>query len=356
LQYRQLKKQIGRATDELADIDDGGTGDVSGGDTGKSVSGARAIAAERERAARVRESQFRQTGSAVPGAREPGGGAVHDDARDLELGEDGGSDHEERPVPVRSLSEHKADPTKAPTPAPAATSPLHSPGLSVMSSSAGERNSDDTNDSRKPIVRLDSHALNKSPERDDHSTGLPHPFSRKASSSGRDAIAGRSADSRRKWREGFSGNMELDEVIDKSPLQSRRFFALLDRELERVSGFYADREAEASKRYEELSAQWRELASASPSPHELHVVGARKADAPLPARSPQEGVPGVQGARAAPARLRHVPLPQEPAHLAHPRHADGPPHARAPQAAGQGRRGGRGRCASAAAALGRRRR
>ncbi|GAA5929981.1 hypothetical protein JCM3775_004478 [Rhodotorula graminis] len=263
IQYRQLKKQIGRATDELVDIDDGGTGDVSSGDAGKSVPGAHAIAAERERAARVRESQFRQSGSAVPGAREPGGGAVHDlvdDDRDLERG--GGSDHEARPVPVRSLSEHKADPAKAPTPAPTATSPLHSPGLSVMSSSAGERNSDDTNNSRQPIVRLEPHASRsstKAAERDDSSTGLPHPFSRKPSS-GRDAIAGRPADSRRKWREGFSGSMELDEVIDKCPLQSRRFFALLDRELERVCGFYADREAEASKRYEELSAQWRELA------------------------------------------------------------------------------------------------
>lgn len=276
-QYRQLKKQIGRASDELADIDEGGTGDVGDDPSGRSVPGAHAAAAERERAARVRESQLRQGGSAVPGAREPGGGDLHDVAdedRDLERGDHGsGSDGRPRVARLPKRDSNGA-PAKSPTPAPPATSPLPSPGFSVMSSSAGDPNSDDTNNSRKPINRLDSQVSRKSPEREERSSGLPHPFTRKPSLA-RDAIAGRPADSRRKWREGFSGNMELDEVVEKCPTQCRRFFALLDRELERVSGFYADREAEASKRYEELSAQWRELAGASRAPRRSVNLHAR---------------------------------------------------------------------------------
>lgn len=42
--------------------------------------------------------------------------------------------------------------------------------------------------------------------------------------------------------------------------QCRRFFTLLDRELDKVSTFYGDREEGAVKRFEELSSQWKELA------------------------------------------------------------------------------------------------
>jgi hypothetical protein len=38
---------------------------------------------------------------------------------------------------------------------------------------------------------------------------------------------------------------------------------VLDRELDRVSSFYADREEDAIKRFELLSLQWKELAGAS---------------------------------------------------------------------------------------------
>lgn len=42
--------------------------------------------------------------------------------------------------------------------------------------------------------------------------------------------------------------------------QCRRFFTLLDRELDKVSSFYGEREEAAIRRFEELSEQWKELA------------------------------------------------------------------------------------------------
>ncbi|GAA6058085.1 hypothetical protein JCM3770_001104 [Rhodotorula araucariae] len=258
IQYRQLKKQIGRAADELADLDEGGSGSLNG-EAGQSAAGGGTAASEREYAARVREAQRVSGGSAVPGAREPGGGPALEQ-RDLERGRDSDADDDDSPPARRPLKRSKDDPAPAtPTAAPPATSPIPSPGLSALSSSFGEPNSDDTHYSNKPLTRADGR---KSPELDTHANGhgLPHPSTRKDSKA-RDTFSGRPADSRRKWREGFSGNMELDEVVEKCPPQCRRFFAVLDRELERVSGFYADREEEAAKRYEELSAQWRELAA-----------------------------------------------------------------------------------------------
>ncbi|BGP39991.1 Xenotropic and polytropic retrovirus receptor 1 [Rhodotorula kratochvilovae] len=269
IQYRQLKKQIGRAADELADLDDGGTGGANG-DAAQRTAGVSTAATERDYAARVREAQRVSRGSAVPGAREPGGG-LSLEQRDLERGRNSDAeDDEDDPPPAPRPHEHHKDatPPSTPTAAPPATSPIHSPGLSALSSSFGEPNSDDTHNSRRPLTRLDGRRSpaqdgRKSPAQDEqsngHAHGLPHPFTRKDSKA-RDTLAGRPGDSRRKWREGFSASMELDEVVEKCPPQCRRFFTMLDRELERVSGFYADREEEAAKRYEELSAQWRELA------------------------------------------------------------------------------------------------
>lgn len=64
----------------------------------------------------------------------------------------------------------------------------------------------------------------------------------------------------KKWRAGYSARLSLRELYDAVPPASRKFFAILDRELDKVDTFYQDRESEAIKRFEELSVQWKELA------------------------------------------------------------------------------------------------
>ncbi|SCZ99268.1 BZ3500_MvSof-1268-A1-R1_Chr3-1g05915 [Microbotryum saponariae] len=78
------------------------------------------------------------------------------------------------------------------------------------------------------------------------------------------------------FRPGFSNSMLLLRLLELAPPVSRRFFGLMDDELERVSSFYADREAEAFARFEELSGQWKELQS-----HRKEYQELRAREAPL---------------------------------------------------------------------------
>lgn len=70
----------------------------------------------------------------------------------------------------------------------------------------------------------------------------------------------------KKWRKPFSGGMSLAEIVDLCESLPAphcvKYVTMLDRELDRVSKFYEDRESDAVKRFEELSMQWRELAGA----------------------------------------------------------------------------------------------
>lgn len=65
----------------------------------------------------------------------------------------------------------------------------------------------------------------------------------------------------KRYRPGFPTTLTLDELEARLPPQSKKFFNVLDKELDRVSGFYREREDEAIQRFEELSSQWKELAS-----------------------------------------------------------------------------------------------
>ncbi|SCV74035.1 BQ2448_6467 [Microbotryum intermedium] len=78
------------------------------------------------------------------------------------------------------------------------------------------------------------------------------------------------------FRPGFSNSMSLQRLLELAPPTSKRFFGLMDDELERVSSFYANREAEAVARFEELSGQWKELQS-----HRKEYQELRAREAPL---------------------------------------------------------------------------
>lgn len=144
-------------------------------------------------------------------------------------------------------------------------SPLPSPD---HSSSLGDPLSDDTQHTGRPLVQA-ARKPATSPQGDRHtdlSHGSTSPIKRLSSQRTR-------LDQRRRWREGFSPNMDLPELFEHMTPQCRRFFTLLDRELERVTGFYADREEEAVRRFQQLRAQWDELASTlSDIPLSLRVV------------------------------------------------------------------------------------
>jgi hypothetical protein len=257
IDYRQLKKQIGRAEQELLAIDAGDAEDSSAGvedESGPEASLA-ALEADRKRAAAARGARAAAQGAAAgPNLHEVG--VVRGRNRDVERGLDGLDDENEQATTVRSA--------KSPAEAPARrlssrSSQDASPALSPTFSQARwelspEHDSDDTQgtgqalirespadagakDDLRPAARMRSFSRPKPPTRDFNSPA------------------------KRKWRTGFSPDMSLRELQDAMPKQSRRFVKMLDRELERVSGFYADREGEAVERYEQLSAQWRELVS-----------------------------------------------------------------------------------------------
>lgn len=65
----------------------------------------------------------------------------------------------------------------------------------------------------------------------------------------------------KKWRKGYSPNLSLPELLAILPPTCKKFFALLDRELERVEAFYKERENEAIKRFDDLQSQWKELSA-----------------------------------------------------------------------------------------------
>ena len=259
IDYRQLKKQIGRAEQELLAMDAGDAEDSSAGveeESGPEASLA-AIEADRKRAAAARGARAAAQGAAAgPNLHEVG--VVRSRNRDVERGLDAldDDDDDEQDTTVKpaespaegpergfsSRSSHYASP---------ALSPTFSQGRSELSP---EHDSDDTQGTGQALIRespADAGAKNDSP-----------PVTRKRSfSRPKPPTRDFSSPAKRKWRTGFSPGMSLRELQEAMPKQSRRFVKMLDRELERVSGFYADREGEAVERYEQLSAQWRELVS-----------------------------------------------------------------------------------------------
>jgi hypothetical protein len=62
-----------------------------------------------------------------------------------------------------------------------------------------------------------------------------------------------------KWRGGFPATLTREQLEIQLPDSCKRFFVILDRELERVQGFYGEREENAVKQFQELSSQWMEL-------------------------------------------------------------------------------------------------
>ena len=61
----------------------------------------------------------------------------------------------------------------------------------------------------------------------------------------------------KKWR--YSPDTSLPDLLEQLPPASRKFFAVLDREFDRVSDFYEARELDAVRRFENLKEQWEAL-------------------------------------------------------------------------------------------------
>ncbi|PRQ69785.1 SPX domain-domain containing protein [Rhodotorula toruloides] len=255
IDYRKLKKQIGRAEEELFDIDSGGIGET--GEAGEDV---RETAQDDERrAGSARRLQRQTSSSAAPEAVEEDGVAEAANGRDLERGSSENDDDDEPTSPSshnKRSQNSSSRAVKSRQSQPPASTPPHSPGLS---SSSHEHVSDTTQNTDRPLVtRKESSKSGISLKQQTSEQPLTQRHTRRFSTS-KPAQGPRGQDGR--WRKGLKSNMELSEVYERIPPQCRRFFTLLDRELERVTSFYADRETEATKRFEQLDAQWKELAN-----------------------------------------------------------------------------------------------
>ncbi|GAA6010693.1 hypothetical protein JCM11491_002899 [Sporobolomyces phaffii] len=299
--YRQLKKQIGRAEDELLEMDDAGTGESD--------------------AVRKPKPSRRPTTESAVSISAP----VHavEDYRahemDLERGEgaeDSDDADDERvgtPAPLSKspdVYEHGQH-----SPPPAATdddqdSVLKRPStprrLSGLSASSREH-SDETTKSGTNLVQKPSIDRKASKPR------LPRPNGDLYKPGMERMRSHEETPTLRKWRFGLTQKDTLEQVIDRIPPQSKKFFKLADKELAKVESFWEDRMEQAKARFEELGQQWQELSNhrqeyqASQSV-ELHAPKVLKSVLPKHAHF----IPGSNLVRRTFARSRTPDVPSKP--------------------------------------------
>ncbi|GAA5907650.1 Syg1p [Sporobolomyces salmoneus] len=241
--YRQLKKQIGKAEDELLELDDQKEG--GGG------------------VARKPQIPRRQTTDSI---QEP----VHEaeDYRahemDLERG-DGAADSDDAddervtsPVPMSKSPDtydHALEGSSVPKDENVKTTALERPSslrrLSGLSASSREHSDETTKSGTKLVPKPGVSRKSSRPRLRSNADLFKPSFNRIKSSDERQTL--------RKWRFGLSPEDSIDTVIERVPPQSKKFFKLVDKELVKVSSFWEDRMDQALKRYDELSHQWKEL-------------------------------------------------------------------------------------------------
>ncbi|KAK4704706.1 hypothetical protein P7C70_g1494, partial [Phenoliferia sp. Uapishka_3] len=244
LNYRILKKAIGKAVEELED-------GVQPGSSGQPAEGAEGS----------RPVRRRGTSGGVENIDLERG--LSDGEHEDSDGEDG--EHTERPriaKPKRSettltpSSPHDTDNDQ-----PRVSSPVQS-DITRNSSSREELSETPTANSKHPLFRTNS-SQSQAPPRNTP----PRQRSLKRVDT---YLTGAMDVNPRKWRKEYSPTLSLDELLKILPPACRKFFTILDRELEKVESFYGTKEEEANKRLAELKSQWRELADhkVSSLPHE----------------------------------------------------------------------------------------
>ncbi|GAA5943461.1 Syg1p [Sporobolomyces koalae] len=267
IDYRQLKKQIGRAEDELLELER----NEKPGELPREI----------QQQPKRRETVDSAASNASPRH------AVEDylaHEADLERGagaEDSDDADDERVKLPDVLSK---------SPDSYVQSPLSQPGNDV------EVNEEDDDHygsigARPPTLRRTSGLSTSSREHSDVTTKTANgliakpPNSRKSSKARLTRSAGdhfkpnlesaRAADERptlRKWRFELSHKNSLEEIMDRIPTQSQRFFKMTDKELAKVEAFWDDRMEQALKRFDELGQQWTELATHRKEYHASHNV------------------------------------------------------------------------------------
>lgn len=204
--------------------------------------------------------------------------AAGGDERDLERGiaddEDDGIDSDDQ-VHQTPRSSPPLPSRWPPSPSSIVPPPLASTsrdGGAPLESGFTHRSDSDKGDSDIPteytngtdralLSRIQSRASATQPTRDGpvrrDSTGLLRQMTAKRMES---LITGVGDVNPKRWRKGYSPALDLKELLPILPPQCRRFFIVLDRELDKVEDFYKEREKDAVKRFEELKSQWSELA------------------------------------------------------------------------------------------------
>ncbi|GAA6063122.1 hypothetical protein JCM10212_002325 [Sporobolomyces blumeae] len=266
IDYRALKKQIGRSEEELLELE---AGNAENEDRS---------ANPRKNAPKPREQPGHQSTSPSEDAGDAGPIDVDTPQDDLESGRGAESDDadDERARRVRRNGSYGADSAASSAAVKTASAIRPSPlrRNSALSSSSRER-SDET-------TRTNTRLVSKPPaDKVDKTIGR-----RTSTDKFRTGERFRSDDpTRRKWRFGLTPQDSLEDVLDKCPPQSRRFFKLLDRELDKVNAFWEDRQQEAIDRYDALGEQWKELADHKKEfqalrPREYHAPRVLKAVLP----------------------------------------------------------------------------
>lgn len=240
---RQLKKQIGRAENELMELDEGKAGAATG---------------EGVRKPQPRRQTTMESVITVEAPRHAAEDYMSHE-KDLERAEAESDDENGQNTMSRSPQSYEQGHLSRPDNERNDTSldrPSTSRRMSGMSASSREHSDETTRTGTNLVPKTStSRKTSRNP--------LPKP-SGEHFKPGMDRV--RSSDDRqtlRKWRFGLTHKNSLEEVFDKIPPQSQRFFKLTDKELVKVGAFWDDRMEQAWTRYEELSAQWKELAGGS---------------------------------------------------------------------------------------------
>ncbi|KAI5475192.1 SPX and EXS domain containing protein [Pseudohyphozyma bogoriensis] len=273
--YRILKKLIGKAEKELEGEDE-----------------AQESPQESDENERGRQDRDVELGLGGGGAR---GGGESEAQGERHGGRDGdAADDEDEDDGEPEVEADDVKPTTRPL-SPAAKRVASDSHILSEDSSGGvsEVPTATTQQSQKPFFRRDSYASTTTQR---SATEQP-PTSARPTSRRRDAsfaITAAGELNPKRWREGYPPTMSLPELYDKLPKANRKFFTVLDRELDRVSSFYQEREDDAVKRFQDLSSQWRELAEHKREYQAFkdNEAGAARVLAPI-----ASAVPGLPGSK-----------------------------------------------------------
>ncbi|KAK4056864.1 Xenotropic and polytropic retrovirus receptor 1 [Microbotryomycetes sp. JL221] len=263
INYRLLKKQIAKAAQELDAIDDG------------DLEENRVKASSRQGSSARDATTTSQPEQATANNADPGSDTAHRRLKDNKnssttSSHQPGNDTRRRVASMPMWKHGSTDPITVPKASSSLRksaviddhgiivgSPTESDGSNAIDAPTDRIVRETVSRRRDSTASLRSHQSHQSTS----SVGLIRRLkpTRNKSSAGLTGLTPAGDFNPRKWRKPFSNAMSLEKVYELCPSTSKRFIDTIEGELARVAQFYESREADAVRRFEELSAQWQEL-------------------------------------------------------------------------------------------------